>query len=107
MHFEKLIFWDWSFVRLWDEGNNVLPYHLTDVGSLGDKVFSFWQPKYTAGVDLLATGTRTGPETFLFSLIPSWVAYGLYKILGLFFGAFFITCESSSKYHCKLSFNFL
>jgi len=90
MHIERLGFWDWSYVKLWDEGNNVLPYHLTDAASLADKISSFWQPKYAAGVDHLATGTRTGPESFLFSFLPSWIAYGLYKILGFFLGAVFV-----------------
>lgn len=90
MHFEKLGFGYWSYVKFLDEGNNVLPYHLTDSNSLMEKISSFWQPKYAAGVDHLATGTRTGPESFLFSLLPSWFAYGLYKILSFFLGAVFI-----------------
>jgi hypothetical protein len=90
MHFEKLAFGDWSYVKLADEGINVLPYHLTDAAALGDKITSFWQPKYAAGVDHLATGTRTGLESFLFSLVPTWLAYGLYKILMFFIGGLFI-----------------
>lgn len=90
MHLEKLAFWDWSYVKLWDEGNNVLPYHLTDVNSFFEKITSFWQPKYASGVDHLSTGTRTGLESILFSLLPSWVAYGVYKVLIFLLGSFFI-----------------
>jgi len=90
MHFEKVAFWDWSYVKLSDEGNNVLPYHLTDAASFADKITSFWQPKYAAGVDLLATGTRTGLESILFSLLPTWLAYGFYKILIFLIGGFFV-----------------
>ena len=89
MHAEKVVFLDWSYVKLHDEGNNVLPYHLTDADDLFDKILSFWQPKYAAGVDLLSTGTGTGFESLLFTLLPTWFAYGFYKVFIFFIGGFF------------------
>jgi hypothetical protein len=68
---EKIAFWGWSYVKLHDEGNNVLPYNLTDAASFFDKMTSFWRSKYAAGVNHLATGTGASLASLLFSLLPT------------------------------------
>ncbi len=90
LSFEFWVFGSNSYVRLFDNGDAVLPARIGLNLWRSGHALGLWASHWVAGVDRLAQGDRTGDLGALpFLFLPGWLAYGLVMFAQRFIAGLF------------------
>jgi hypothetical protein len=79
-----------SFVVLHDTSEMNLPRAVWYGAEHAQTGMGVWSPMGISGTDRLASGLSRDLDTFLFTFLPGWLAYGLFMWLQRFIAGFFL-----------------
>ncbi len=87
---EYIFLGPFSYIRMHDEGDSILPMRLAQVIDFAANGFSYWFPYAACGTDRLAATYKIFQlDSLLFFIFPGWLAYGLIILIQRFIAGYF------------------